>query len=614
MVDPPAPHLSDPEAVLEKYRAERDKRLQPTRGDIPELVDDLAHYLDDPYATPVGRAGVDDEVDVVIVGAGLTGLLLGAELRKVGVARVRLVDSAGEVGGVWYWNRYPGAMCDVESLIYMPLLEELQYTPTKRYADAAEIEGHCRAIAKLYDLYDLALFHTTVTGAEWDEEGREWVTTTDRGDRIRSQFVILAEGPISRPKLPAVPGIETFEGTSFHTSRWDYAYTGGGPNEPMDRLGDKRVGIVGTGATGIQCVPPLGRDAGHLYVFQRTPSTVAIRNNRAVDPGWVADQEPGWQARRRKNFTAILSGDPVAEDLVSDSWTQAFTRVPPNPRSGPLAAEQGARARVMADLSWMEAIRQRIHATVRDPDTAEALKPWYQYHCKRPGFHDEYLDTFNRPNVTLVDTDGRGLEAVYEHGVVVGGRRWELDCLVFATGFDTETSYVHRIGFDVVGRDDLTLSRKWGAGLSTLHGLMTSGFPNLFVMPGVNSQSVVTTNLMDLASENTHHVAHIIGEVRARAARTFDVDMEAERAWVRLILDNAVDREAFLRSCTPSRFNNEGRLDARPKQNTNWGKSPQQFFNLLAQWRDDGGLAGLLLDGEPRESRRGVESECTTGG
>lgn len=601
MVEDAATRVIDTEALEARYRAERDKRLEAARGENPELTGALAHYLDDPYTKPVARDPVDDEVAVVIVGAGLAGLLLGAELKKVGVEQVRLIDSAGDVGGVWYWNRYPGAMCDIESLIYMPLLEELNYTPTMRYAGASEVGGHCRAIAKHYDLYDLALFQTTVQAATWDEDSATWLISTDRGDRVHSQFVILANGPISRPKLPAIAGIESFKGASFHTSRWDYEYTGGGPNEPMVRLADKRVGLVGTGATGIQCVPPLARDAGHLYVFQRTPSTVARRDNRPVEPDFVAKQEPGWQPRRRRNFTNILAGDVVDEDLVDDSWTDVFKNVLVNPDYRQMSPEQAAEVRLLADYERMEQIRDRVVTLVRDSGTAEALKPWYEYGCKRPGFHDEYLLAFNRPNVTLVDTDGRGLDRICERGVVVAGTEYELDCLIFATGFETETSYTHRIGFDVSGRDGLLLSEKWRDGLSTLQGLMSGGFPNMFVMPGINAQSVVTTNLMDLASENAHHVAYIIGEIRARGARLFDVDPEAEHAWVQLILDNSLDRTEFLERCTPGRFNNEGQLEQRPRQNTNWGKSPQLFFDLLAAWRDEGTLRGLVLSPPPGE-------------
>jgi len=601
-VESPTADQIDIEALREKYRVERDKRLGGSRRELPELVGPLAHYADDPHTPAQPREAIRDVVDVVVVGAGLGGLCIGASLRDVGVERIRMIDAAGDVGGVWYWNRYPGARCDVDSLIYLPLLEEVGGPlPKEKYARAADILAHAQRIAKHYRLDEDALFHTSVVGMEWDESATEWITRTDRGDEIRSQFVILANGPLTRIKLPAVPGIETFEGESFHTSRWNYGYTGGSPvSEDLPDLRDKVVGVVGTGATGLQCVPPLGRSAQQLYVFQRTPSTVSVRDNQTFDEKWLAELEPGWQMRRIENFTQVLYGGKEAtEDLVHDGWTEVWRRLFVNERFAQMSHDELEHAKEVADAQKMEEVRARIDATVHDRATAEALKPYYAYICKRPGFHDEYLETFNLPNVSLVDTQGQGLEAIDATGVWVEGQHYDLDCLVFATGFEANeagSSFIRRLGFDVLGRSQVSLDAKWSSGLSTLHGLMSANFPNLFVLPSPSAQNAEPVNYIHGALVNARHMAYVVGEMRSRGARLFDVEEAAEDAWVDTILDRSIDDAAFLEACTPGRRNGEGRLDARPKANRNFGGGPLEFFEILADWRAKGDLAGLSLE------------------
>ena len=594
-------------AAREKYRVEQEKRLSAGGREVIELTGLLARYLDDPRAPKpvVPRSPVQEENDVVIVGAGLAGLVLGAKLREQGVQNIRLIDVAADVGGVWYWNRYPGCMCDVESLIYMPLLEELNYIPTMRYASASEIFAHMQRIARHYNLYENALFQTFVNGAVWNEREARWKITTNQGDEIRARFVILANGPLSRLRLPDLPGIETYQGHSFHTSRWDYKYTGGDESSPLLGLSDKVVGIIGTGATGLQCVPPVARSAKHLYVFQRTPSTVAVRENRPIDQEWAKTLEPGWQAKRMRNFMAMITGySDSEEDLVKDSWTAVYKHLV-MPRTGlgdtqekirpNKSPEDAKRERELADLAWMEGIRSRVDEVVKNRNTANALKPWYQYFCKRPGFHDEYLYAFNRENVTLVDTEGRGVERAYPGGVVANGREYPLDCLIFATGFEVETDYTHRIGFEITGSDGVTLTRKWKNGIATLHGLMTRGFPNFFAIPGINHQSVAIVNFSDTIQENVRHVAYIIGELKRRNAKQFEVSEQAEAAWVKTILDRAVERKEFLAACTPGRGNNDGRIDLRPPQNVNFGGGPFELYEILKKWRDAGNLPGLEI-------------------
>jgi cyclohexanone monooxygenase len=585
----------DLDGIREKYEKERAKRASRDRDKTLELSGSLARYVQDPRVPPSPRPSVEDTVDAVVIGGGFGGLLCGAKLKDKPLNRVRIIDQAGDFGGVWYWNRYPGAQCDIESYIYMPLLEELGTIPTEKYAHAPEIFAHAKAIGRHYGLYDLALFQTTVTGATWDAGRAMWEVTTDRGDRISTRYLIVAIGSLDKLKLPAIPGAETFAGHSFHTSRWDYSYTGGETTGELTGLRDKRVGIVGTGATALQCIPHLGEWSKHLYVFQRTPSTVGVRANRPTDPRWAAALEPGWQERRMWNFTTIQAGGHSDVDLVDDGFSRLYKALlhpaPPGGGADISAAELAERA----DLEMMDRIRTRIDSAVADADTAAALKPYYRYMCKRPGFHDGYLETFNRPNVDLVDTKGIGIERIVPEGVVVNGRTYHLDCLVWATGFEWNSAYTSRIGFDVHGLDGVSLAHKWRDGLRTLHGMTTSGFPNFLVVPGPNSQSVVTTNFAHALQESASHISYIIQAIEELGAKGFVISDEAEHDWISTILERAKHNEAFQRGCTPGRFNNEGDPDSRPRANTNFGDGPIVFFDLLAKWRSEDQLRGFDL-------------------
>jgi cyclohexanone monooxygenase len=406
----------DPDALFSRYMAERDKRIRSDGNDqYVEVKAEFSRYVDDPYVEPgFTRDPVFDEVEFAIIGGGFGGLLMGARLREAGFRKLRVVETAGDFGGTWYWNRYPGAMCDVESYVYLPLLEELGYMPKHKYSFAPEILEYSRMIARHYRLYDDALLQTSITELRWDETDKRWIVSTNRGDRFKAQYVSMANGPLSRPKLPGIPGINEFKGYTFHTSRWDYRYTGGDSSGNLTRLRDKRVGIIGTGATAIQCVPHLGEWAKHLYVFQRTPSSVDVRNNRETDAEWVASLKPGWQKQRMENFNVLVNGGDQDEDLVRDGWTDIFRNL-----TGKAAEEasqkigraftnsERAQLLVLADYRKMNQVRARVDTIVNDAATAEALKPWYRQFCKRPCFHDEYLQTFNRPNVTLVNTNGK---------------------------------------------------------------------------------------------------------------------------------------------------------------------------------------------------------------
>lgn len=593
----------DPDALRDRYREERDKRVRPDGNEqYVEVTAEFSDYVDDPYVEPgFAREPLFDEVDVAIIGGGFGGLLMGARLREAGFGRIRLIEKAGDVGGTWYWNRYPGAMCDVESYVYLPLLEEMGYVPKHKYSFAPEILEHSKAIARRFGLYEDACFQTGVTEIRWDEADARWTIRTDRGDRMRARFVAMANGPLSRPKLPGIPGINEFKGYTFHTSRWDYRYTGGDSSGNLTGLADKRVGIIGTGATAVQCIPHLGAWAQHLYVFQRTPSSVDVRHNHETDPEWAKGLEPGWQQRRMDNFNTLVSGGDQDVDLVSDGWTDIFrnltgiaAKLASRKLGRRLTPAEKAELMEIADFRKMEQVRARAEALVEDPSTAEALKPWYRQFCKRPCFHDEYLATYNRPNVTLVDTDGKGVERLTERAVVANGAEYEVDCLIFATGFEVGTTYTRRAGYDVVGRDGRSLSEKWSEGLRTLHGLQTAGFPNCFFLGF--TQTAVTVNVPHALNEQAKHVTYILDEARRRGARTVEATPEGEQGWIDEMRDKARLGLKFYAECTPGYYNNEGKLG-----NPNgffagtYGAGPIKFFRILDEWRADGRLAGLAL-------------------
>ena len=588
----------DPAALRAKYLAERDRRIRADGNEqYREIAGDFAHYLDDPYVAPgFTRAPLTDEIEVVVIGGGFGGLLAGARLREAGVDDIRVIEKGGDFGGTWYWNRYPGAACDVESYIYLPLLEEIGYLPVEKYSRAPEILAHSRAIGEHFDLYRNACFQTEVTGMAWDEAAARWIISTNRGDAMKARYVVMANGPLHRPKLPGIPGVETFKGHSFHTSRWDYAYTGGDSNGHLTGLKDKRVGIIGTGATAVQCVPHLAAAAKELFVFQRTPSSIDVRANRPTDPDWAASLQPGWQQHRMDNFNALVSGGFAEEDLVNDGWTDIIGNLIMMMRNNAAAGqsmETIAETMQLADFQKMEQIRARVDQMVKDKAAAEALKPWYNQFCKRPCFHDEYLDAFNRPNVQLIDTQGRGVEAITEHGVVANGREYEIDCLIYATGFEVGTSYTRRAGYEVVGRGGVTLTQKWADGVSTLHGMHSRGFPNLFLIS--NSQSGFTVNFPHMINEQSRHLAYIVREASQRQARTVEASAEAEEAWVQTIISSAMMRQKFQEECTPGYYNNEGQPSALAARNGSYGAGPVAFVKLLEDWRAAGELAGLEI-------------------
>ncbi|MBC7601034.1 MAG: NAD(P)/FAD-dependent oxidoreductase [Ramlibacter sp.] len=584
----------DFDALKERYRTERSRRTpdQAPRGYLDMRID-FAAMLDDPYTQATPRDPVDDEVDVLIVGGGFGGLMTAARMREAGVQRIRIVETGGDVGGTWYWNRYPGAACDVESYVYFPLLEETGYMPAERYSKAAEIREHSQRIARHFGLYDLALFTTQVTSLAWDADANVWNVATNRGDRMRARFVVLTTGPLNKPKLPAIPGIADFAGHAFHTSRWDYAYTGGSATEPMTGLAGKRVAIIGTGATAIQAVPPLARDAQHLYVVQRTPSSVDARGNAPTDPDWAASLKPGWQKRRIESFTAQFTDRLDIPNEVDDGWTVLANAVRGKLAAGRPLSEAGAMLQE-ADFEKMAQIRQRIRTIVEDQETADALKPWFSLFCKRPCFHDEYLQTFNRSNVTLVDTQGKGVERITANGFVVAGKEYEVDCIIYATGFEVASDFASRAGFELRGVGGLTLAEKWRDGLMTFHGLHTRQFPNMFFIS--QAQSGMSVNFPHMLSVQSEHIAHIVSHCLTQGIKKVEASEEAEHEWTDTIVGQSADRIAFLESCTPGYYNNEGGSLELAARSMPYGGGPLAFIQILEDWRWEGGFNGLELD------------------
>ena len=591
---------TDRESLQAKYRAERDKRLRADGNDqYLEPTGRFANLLDDPYVNRVERAAEQREVDVAVIGAGFAGLVVGARLRQAGVDDICLIEGGGDVGGAWYWNRYPGAMCDTAAMIYLPLLEETGHMPSQKYTYAPEIFAHAQRIATTFNLYDGALFSTEVTALEWESTRSRWRIETNRGDTIMARFVTLGTGPLHRPKLPGIPGIDTFDGHCFHTSRWDYEYTGGdSAGAPLHNLASKRVGIIGTGATSIQCIPTLARDAQELFVFQRTPSSIDIRNNHEIDSEWFGTLEPGWQRKWLHNFCTLQTGGFAEEDLVKDGWTDISQRIRDRivkaiNDGGEVGPELMLRAYEDSDDDKMNEIRARVDAVVDDDAAAQGLKPWYRQLCKRPCFHDEYLLAYNRPAVHLVDSDGKGVERIDATGVWVGGVHYELDCIVFASGFEVGTPQSRRSGFETVGRDGLTLTEHWSEGMQSLHGLYMHGFPNAF-LPGVSQAANLISNVTHNYTESSLTIAAVIARALEVGAVQVEATEAAERAWVSL-LDGPTSAVFGNPECTPGYYNNEGQPLSPTDRllGATYPQGPIAYFEFVEQWRDAGTFDGL---------------------
>ncbi|MEO2176491.1 MAG: NAD(P)/FAD-dependent oxidoreductase [bacterium] len=547
--------------IKQKFAEERDLRLnyrpEGTSQYTSELTGDLANYAVDPYGGEItSREPINDTVECLFIGGGFSALLTSARLRERGVESIRIVERASDVGGTWYWNRYPGAACDVVAYDYLPLLDEMDYVPRDHYAKGPEIFGHCQAIAKKYDLYELAVFQTTVTATVWNEEEEMWHLETNRGDHMKARFVICANGTLSKPKLAKIKGLETFQGHSFHTSRWDYEYTG----EDLGNLSDKVVGIIGTGATAVQAVPQLAANAKELYVFQRTPSSIDIRNDWPTDPNWARRLKPGWQAERRAK--ALSSRELTPEQKAKQA---AMTR------------EEKIQFQENGNIDYMMRIHKRIDSIVRDEATANALKPWYMFMCKRPCFHEDYLPAYNLPNVHLVDTHGKGITEIRESGPVFEDEQFDLDLLIYATGFEVQKTGIYN---QIVGKNGVNLNDKYSTGMRTLLGIHSNGYPNLFVMGGY--QASFQFNLTDMLQTQGDHIADCIAYARENGHQSIDPTPEAEEWWVQEVIEHR-GKTTRNQDCTPGYYNFEGEHQRRQDGNYNGGF--RQYFDHMGDIR-----------------------------
>ena len=617
----------NPDELRQKYRLERDKRVRVDGNDqYLEVKGDFSYFVEDPYIDEeISRDSLEKTFHTIIIGGGFGGVLSGARLREQGIDDFRIIEKGGDFGGTWYWNRYPGASCDIESYIYFPLLEETSFIPKRKYTDAAETLDYFKVLSDKFSLKENALFQTEVNEVKWISDEKLWFIKTNRQDSIKARYVIHANGFLNRPKLPAMKGINDYQGHTFHTSRWDYAYTGGNSNGNLNNLRDKKVAIIGTGATAVQCVPHLAAGAKKLYVFQRTPSSIDERNNSNTDIDWFNSQKSGWQKERKENFEGFLTGNFTDKDLVNDGWTEIFRTILGGLiKNGPsklvllswvLTApfyknfyKVGLRTYIrnkfmnfvtredinkkveIVDFQKMEKVRARADALVNDPKTAESLKPYYRQLCKRPCFHDEYLQAFNNDNVELIDTDGQGVKELSAEGIIHDGKEYKVDCIIFASGFEVGTDYSRRCGYQVSGIDGMTLSEKWKDGLATFHGIHSKGFPNSFFYgPG---QGPMTANFTHSLDEQSAHVAYILKQLDKKNLKYVEASEEAESEWINTIISKARNMQSFQEACTPGYYNNEGKPNTNPANNT-YGGGALEYFKLLKDWRKSNKLQGL---------------------
>ena len=560
----PAPQSQDYyDKIKQRFAEERDIRLEyrPEGRDqyIYDLEGDLSKYETDPHAAePAPREPFTDHVECLCIGGGFSALLAAARMRERGVQSIRIVERGADVGGTWYWNRYPGIACDTPSYDYIPLLDELNYVPKSYFAEGPEIWEHCRKIAREYNLYDLAVFQTTVTSTVWDETEQVWRIGTDRGDNMTAQYVIVANGTLSKPKLSRIAGMETFKGHSFHTSRFDYEFTG----QDLSNLKDKVVGIIGTGASAVQIIPRVAAACKHLYVFQRTPSAIDIRDDGPTDPEWAASLKPGWQRERRMEH---MKGAMITEEEKIE-----IAKIP---------RDEKIRRQENLNIEHMMRIHRRVDEVVEDKATAEALKPWYMHRCKRPTYDDVYLPTFNRPNVTLVHTDGKGITEITESGPLYDGQEYPLDLLIYATGFAVQRTGIYN---DIRGIGGLELNEKYKDGMRTVFGVHSQGYPNLFIMGGY--QANFQFNLTFMLQTQAEYIVDCVQYTRENGHKTIDPTYDTEQWWVDEVISNRA-RTNRNKECTPGYYNFEG--EDQRKQDGNYNGSFLQYYEHMQSLKAD---------------------------
>lgn len=517
----------------------------------------------------------------------------------------------------------------------MPLLEEMGYMPSKKYASAVEIRSHLVKMAEKFGFEDKIMYRTEADGLQWSDELLAWRAdmTTRRGAQgqesahlwVNADFVIMAAGLFPHPQVPKLPGLTGFEGTMFHTSRWNYDVTGGSSEDPfpnMDKLKGKRVGIIGTGATAIQVVPELAKYAKELYVFQRTPSQVNPRGQRDTDLAEWRERiaaKPGWQKIRAENMAKHVQNiaKEGEENLVGDAWTElkAYCTIIGTERFGIITPDKVPEhiGTVMAmDAENTARVRARVSEIVKDKDTAAKLTPWYPTWCKRPTFSDLFLQTFNRENVHLVDTNGKGVESVTPQGIRANGQEYPIDVLVLSTGYRSPGAGagnpVVRSGMEVTGRDGQRFSEKWQSqGATTLHGCGSNGFPNFFIL-GL-SQVGASVNVGHLLTVLSSHVGYIIKRAHELVGDTgkkgllIEATKSAEEEWSMQIIQGAT-LFAPVVGCTPGYITSEGEAmssersmedNLKAARGGPWPAGMTRFVRELEAWESEGNMKGFQV-------------------
>lgn len=616
--------------VEKRYGEERAKRLRDVGNDQfvdISVVDKFQSFLEDPF---VDLAKVkdaksmfpDNRCHLLILGAGWGGLLYAIRMIQAGVRPedIRIIDPAGGFGGTWYWNRYPGLTCDIESYCYLPLLEETGYIPKQRYSTGEEIRTYAESAAQKWGVADKAVFQTKAKKLVYDENAKEWQVEIEQkrtGEQpqtlnIRSTFVATVNGALNWPKLPGIPGILDYKGDIFHSSRWNYALTGGSPEDAtLSKLKGKRVAVVGTGCTAVQIIPEVAHWAEHVYVIQRTPAAVDHRVHWKTDPEWFRKEVatgPGWQRERLRNFHLHFTTEKQPEvDLVNDNWTSAvgMCAIAGN-KAGPKTPDDlpaYMQKLHTLDLPRQERVRKRVEQEVKDPAVAKKLQAWYPTWCKRPAFHDTYLETFNRDNVTLVDTDGKDPDRITADSIVVGGESYPVDLIVCATGFRAPFtgSPAQKANIPIIGSNGVSMSEEWAKnGPSTQHGVLDHNFPNLFLSgpwQASNSPNYLF-NVDALARES----AHILAEAKRRAEGcpfTVRTSAAAAQDWGMQVLMRSAPMAAII-GCTPGYFNVEGGIDKVPPEyqmilakSGLWGHGIEDFMSVIDAWREEGSMQGI---------------------
>ncbi len=474
------------------------------------------------------------EFDVVIVGAGFAGMYLLHRLRGLGLT-ARIFEAATGVGGTWYWNRYPGARCDVESMQYShSFSKELQqeWHWSERFAAQPEILAYANHIADRFDLRRDIQFETRVTAAHFDEKTRRWHVTTDRGNRVTAQHCVMATGCLSTARLPDIPGRETFAGPTYHTGYW--------PHEGVDFTG-KRVGVIGTGSSAIQAIPVIAAQAAELTVFQRTPNYSIPSRNRPMTPDYEGPWKAQYDARRAKARTmrtGILYdatdanygvNDVSAMDVSPEERRRVYEKRWATGGTSFMAAFNDLITNQASNDTASEFVRSKIREIVKDPATAEILCPTdYPIGTKRICVDTNYFETYNQPNVKLVDLKATPIEAITPTGVKTTSATFDFDAIVFATGFDAMTGALAAI--DIRGRDGLALVDKWEGGPQTYLGLMSAGMPNLFMITGPGSPSVLSNMIVSI-EQHVDWMIDLIAHMRTNGIDTVEPTAEAEGNW-----------------------------------------------------------------------------------